>query len=149
MFRFKNTTLNIMENTHYINNPEYYGGSDNPYEAIKIIEAWSLNFCLGNALKYIVRAGKKDAKKRNEDLKKAIWYLNREIHKKVNKDGKCCKNRSCDYKYFSISYDPFFVNKNLEIDELLKYALTGIYFYSMYANKENIIEAINYIQDSI
>lgn len=62
-----------------INHPAHYGGADNPYEAIKVIEAWGLGFCLGNAVKYISRAGKKDSAKRIEDLKKASWYLNREI----------------------------------------------------------------------
>ena len=60
-----------------VDHPEHYGGADDPYEAIKVVEAWSLNFCLGNVIKYISRAGKKgDAL---EDLKKARWYLNREI----------------------------------------------------------------------
>ena len=59
-------------------NPKYYGGEDNVYEAIKVIEAWQLGFCLGNVLKYIARAGKK-TENRQEDLKKALWYLQREI----------------------------------------------------------------------
>lgn len=60
-----------------INHPEHYGGADDPYEAIKVVEAWSLGFCLGNVVKYIARVGKKgDAL---EDLKKARWYLDREI----------------------------------------------------------------------
>lgn len=60
-----------------VNHPAHYGGADNPYEAIKVIEAWGLGFCLGNAAKYIARAGKKgDA---IEDLEKARWYLDREI----------------------------------------------------------------------
>lgn len=46
-------------------------------EPIEVIEAWSLNYRLGNALKYIARAGFKDD--RITDLKKAIWYLHREI----------------------------------------------------------------------
>lgn len=63
--------------TEAVNHPAHYGGADNPYEAIKVIEAWHLGFCLGNAVKYISRAGKKgDAL---EDLKKAAWYLQREI----------------------------------------------------------------------
>lgn len=62
-----------------INNPKHYGGVDNPYETIKVIEAWGLGFCLGNLLKYASRAGKKDPAKRLEDLKKARWYLDREI----------------------------------------------------------------------
>ena len=60
-----------------INHPDHYGGKDNPYEAIKVIEAWSLGFNLGNCVKYISRAGKKGSRK--EDLQKAKWYLDREI----------------------------------------------------------------------
>ena len=45
------------------------------YETIKIIEDWSLGFCLGNALKYILRAPYKGAEA--EDLAKARWYLQR------------------------------------------------------------------------
>ena len=61
-----------------IHHPAHYGGADNPYEAIKVIEAWGLGFCLGNTVKYISRAGKKN-KNALEDLKKARWYLDREI----------------------------------------------------------------------
>lgn len=64
-----------------VNHPSHYGGEDNPYEAIKVIEAWNLGFCLGNAVKYISRAGKKDKSKEVEDLEKAVWYLQREINK--------------------------------------------------------------------
>lgn len=59
-----------------VNHPEHYGGADNPYEAIKVIEAWSLGFCLGNTVKYISRAGKKTDDVL-VDLKKARWYLGR------------------------------------------------------------------------
>jgi hypothetical protein len=59
--------------------PKYYGGVDNPYEAIKVIEAWELNFSLGNTVKYISRAGKKNRKKHLEDLQKASTYLQFEI----------------------------------------------------------------------
>ena len=62
-----------------VNHPSYYGGADNPYEAIKVIEAWGLNFHLSTCIKYLSRAGKKDPQKEIEDLKKAMWYLNREI----------------------------------------------------------------------
>ncbi len=61
--------------------PKHYGGEDNPYEAIKVIEAWGLGFHLGNVVKYISRAGKKDPARETEDLKKALWYLNRHIEK--------------------------------------------------------------------
>lgn len=56
-----------------VNHPTHCGGADNPYEAIKVIEAWGLGFCLGNTVKYISRAGKKDALL--QDLKKARWSL--------------------------------------------------------------------------
>lgn len=60
-----------------VDHPAHYGGADNPYEAIKVIEAWGLGFCDGNAAKYICRQGKKSD--RLEDLKKARWYLDRLI----------------------------------------------------------------------
>lgn len=64
-----------------IDHPSYYGG-DTTYEAIKVIEAWGLGFCLGNAVKYICRFGKKDDRREPiEDLKKARWYLDREIQR--------------------------------------------------------------------
>lgn len=64
-----------------VNHPKYYGGLENPYEAIKVIEAWNLGFCLGNTVKYISRAGKKETDKVIQDLEKAKWYLDREISK--------------------------------------------------------------------
>lgn len=60
-----------------VNHPAHYGGADNPYEAIKVIEAWGLGFNLGNTAKYIARAERKAAP--IEDLEKAAWYLSREI----------------------------------------------------------------------
>lgn len=66
----------LIERGRTINHPQHYGG-DSVYETIKVIEAWKLGFNLGNTLKYISRAGKKGD--RIEDLKKALWYLQREI----------------------------------------------------------------------
>ena len=60
-----------------INNPEHYQA--NGIEAIDVIEAYGLNFNLGNTIKYILRADKKGNKK--QDLEKAQWYLKREIEK--------------------------------------------------------------------
>lgn len=68
-----------------IDHPAHYGGADNPYEAIKVIEAWSLGFCLGNAVKYISRAGKKAGATTLEDLRKARWYIDREISRQEQK----------------------------------------------------------------
>ena len=67
--------------TEKVNHPPHYGGEDNIYEAIKVIEAWNLGFHLGNTIKYISRAGKKDGAELLDDLKKARWYLNRKIQK--------------------------------------------------------------------
>lgn len=60
-----------------VDHPPHYGGADNPFEAIKVIEAWRLGFNLGNTVKYISRAWRKGST--IEDLKKARWYLDREI----------------------------------------------------------------------
>lgn len=62
-----------------VNHPPHYGGDDDPYEAIKVIEAWGLGFHLGNTVKYISRAGKKSGATLLQDLKKARWYLDRLI----------------------------------------------------------------------
>ena len=64
-----------------IDHPRYYGGRDDPYEAIKVIEAWDLDFCLGNAVKYISRWKEKGGV---NDLKKAVWYVNRRIQQLEN-----------------------------------------------------------------
>lgn len=61
--------------------PTYYGGPADPLEPVKVINAWALDFELGNAIKYIARAGKKDSATHVEDLKKAITYINLEIQK--------------------------------------------------------------------
>jgi len=63
-----------------INHPNHYQAEN--MEAIDVIEAYNLNFSLGSALKYILRAGKKPNEKTSEDLNKAIWYLQREIERK-------------------------------------------------------------------
>ena len=62
-----------------VNHPQQYGGQNNPYEAIKVIDAWDLGFSLGNTVKYISRAGKKGKDKELEDLRKALWYLQHHI----------------------------------------------------------------------
>lgn len=62
-----------------ITNPEYYRRS---IEVIDFIEAYELNFNLGNAVKYISRAGHKNPDTEIEDLKKAVWYLEREINRR-------------------------------------------------------------------
>jgi hypothetical protein len=63
-----------------VNHPTHYRSSTG-HEAIDVIEAWELDFSLGNAVKYISRAGKKSPEKEIEDLEKALWYVNRRIQK--------------------------------------------------------------------
>lgn len=61
--------------------PEYYGGKDNTYEVFRVLEAWELDqdFYLGNVVKYLARAGKKNISTKKEDLQKALVYLQRRI----------------------------------------------------------------------
>jgi hypothetical protein len=70
-----------------VNGPQHYGGVDNPYEVIKVCEAWGLDkdAYLFNVVKYVARAGKKDPQKELEDLKKAVFYLERKIVNLENK----------------------------------------------------------------
>ena len=72
-------------NNEQVSHPSHYGGASNVYEAIKVIDAWELGFSLGNTVKYISRAGKKDPEKEIEDLKKAKFYLDHHIKTLENK----------------------------------------------------------------
>lgn len=66
-----------------VNHPKHYTSHPSGIEAIQITEHY--DFCIGNAIKYLWRAGlKQDADKSNtekeiEDLEKAVWYINRKI----------------------------------------------------------------------
>ena len=87
------------KNYEYVNHPSHYGGKDNVYECIKVIDAWNLNFCLGTAVRYICRAGQKPDNPDIQDLEKAIWYLQHEVENRKNqklidlatKDDVCVK----------------------------------------------------------
>lgn len=63
-----------------INHPSYYGG-DERYEVVKLLDDWHFGygFAMGSAIKYIVRAGKKNADSEETDIKKAIWFLERAV----------------------------------------------------------------------
>lgn len=60
-----------------VSHPKHY--NQGRFEVIEVIEDQGLGFHLGNAVKYICRAGKKDAAKTVVDLKKAIWYIERQV----------------------------------------------------------------------
>jgi len=67
-----------MSEKEQVNHPRHYTNHPSGIECIQVTE--HMNFCLGNAVKYIWRADlKNDA---IEDLEKAIWYINREIQRR-------------------------------------------------------------------
>lgn len=72
-----------MKKNDEINSPAHYAGK---YECIDIIEYLGLGYRLGNTLKYIWRAGKKGHAL--TDLRKARWYLDREISKLAEAEGR-------------------------------------------------------------
>ena len=61
-----------------ISHPAHYCAG-REYKPVKVIQDWGLSFCLGNALKYIARAGRKDGCDKREDLQKAVKYLEFEM----------------------------------------------------------------------
>lgn len=69
-----------------VNHPSHY--TDTKIEVMDYIEDKGFNFALGNVIKYVSRAGRKDVDKTIEDLEKASWYLNREIERLKNLQGK-------------------------------------------------------------
>ena len=62
-----------------VDHPSHYM-KDSGFEVIDVIKAWKLDFELGNAIKYIGRAGKKNPERVVEDLEKAAWYINHKIN---------------------------------------------------------------------
>lgn len=68
-----------------VNHPAHY--TQGKIECIEFIADKQLNFCRGNAVKYIVRAGHKDPAKEVEDLEKAVFYLNWEIGRLKRETG--------------------------------------------------------------
>ena len=77
----KSLPINLLQNKEMVNHPQHYGGESNVYEVVKVAEAWGLDkdAYLFNVIKYVARAGKKDTDKELQDLKKALWYLERRI----------------------------------------------------------------------
>lgn len=73
------TEWNRLRGDERVNHPAHYGGAADPYEHIKVADAWGLNYRLGNCTKYICRSGRKPGVDGLEDLKKALWYLQSEV----------------------------------------------------------------------
>jgi hypothetical protein len=65
--------------TDPVNHPAHYTSHPSGVEAITITQHH--NFCVGNAIKYLWRAGLKDESKTIEDLNKAVFYINQEIER--------------------------------------------------------------------
>jgi len=62
-----------------INHPKHYTSHPSGVECIQITE--HMNFCLGNAMKYLWRAGLKENTSKYDDLNKALWYIERELER--------------------------------------------------------------------
>lgn len=69
----------ISTNYEYVDHPKHY--SKGGIEAIDVIDAFELDFCLGSAVKYILRCGNKPGESEGRDLEKAIWYIKHYIEK--------------------------------------------------------------------
>ncbi len=126
-----------------VNNPVHY--SRNELQPIDIIEDWFLSFSIGNAIKYLMRAGFKNINKKNEDYDKAIWYLNRSLE-------------SFELESMINKYKP--INKKIPIDHVLekwndlhdniKKVIEKLYWINIYTKRNDyekeikaIIELIN------
>lgn len=76
------STKTALTTSDMVNHPSHYTSHASGIECIDVTQ--HMNFCLGNAMKYIWRSGMKGS--RVEDLKKAIWYLNKEIERITKED---------------------------------------------------------------
>lgn len=119
-----------------VNHPSHY--TDGKYEVIDFIECYGLGFHLGNAVKYISRAGKKDKSKEIEDLKKAIWYLERAKQAPFTK----AINPSVNKEYIS-AYD-------FSEDKLLPYHLKLAMINLVYGDQLKDLQlAIHHVEEHI
>ena len=91
------TEISEEKKAEMVDHPEHYGGKDNPYEVIKILENIMteeefIGFCKGTSFKYLARAkAKYGGTKENQDYKKAAWYTNymNDFIKRKSIDEKC------------------------------------------------------------
>jgi hypothetical protein len=110
-------------------NPSHYKNHPSGIEVIEITEM--LDFCVGNAVKYVLRAGKKDTETTETDLQKALWYLEKAIN-----------DESLGFAHFKNHLKN--VPKTLEksrfsylqhlIQKYLKYEITGSFIYEFLTN---------------
>ena len=95
-------------------NPDHYKG-DRKFEPIEVIEDWGLNYRLGNALKYISRNGRKPGEDAREGLKKAIWYLEREIQAQTSQPAYPAPDYDEVYEFFLENEVPFDASGNIDL----------------------------------
>ena len=116
-------------------NPDYYKSSSTatgPMEAINVIEAFNLDFCLGNTVKYVLRNGKKDAS--ILELKKARWYLTRRLEQLGDPSG---FNAAHDAK--DARKDDFqSIAKDIVTDDSPRGALQGLFIQGFKAAYEHL-----------
>ena len=77
-----------------VNHPAHYNAGK--IEVIEFIEDQKLDYHSGSVVKYVCRAGKKDASKEIEDLKKAAWYIARRIELVTSQKNNCEPKRPND-----------------------------------------------------
>ena len=78
---WRESEVNFKQNAkEEVNHPAHYHKASG-FEVIDVIDAWGLDFTLGNSIKYISRAGHKNKDKAGQDLQKALWYLLRAMNK--------------------------------------------------------------------
>jgi len=135
-----------MEN---VNHPKHYNLSSSGYEAIEIAELATFN--LGNAIKYLWRTGLKDKNKELEDLKKALWYINREI-KYITEVKNIFIVSGNSYKVEKINSDSVKIIASFE-NKAIKFVLTKLldvlYIYNCTKLKYNrAIIVLNNLNDA-
>ena len=113
-------------------NPDYY--KSDSMEAINVIEAFNLDFCLGNTVKYVLRNGKKDAS--ILELKKARWYLTRRLEQLGDPSGFSAAHDAKDAKAKNLKSIVEEVNNGDET--LTRGVLAGVFIQGFQAAYEHL-----------
>ena len=100
-----------------VDHPKHYH-KETGFEVIDVINHWNLNFELGNAIKYIARAGLKDKQKVVEDLNKAIWYINYEIKKHERSDKMIKTVTEIQWDFDGTEFEGLDYSEALELSQL-------------------------------
>lgn len=133
------------ENVEKVNHPKHYNSHPSGIECINLVESFSFNF--GNAIKYIWRAGLKKTSE-SEDLKKARFYLEREID---NRLGPWTDNGIFDKEIYSVSFDTIFVKDIIVIvDKIIESDNSSLLscVLKAYLNNKNPLKAFDrYIEN--